>query len=170
MGTVSPAAADACAVSFTATLAEVPPVPGQSEPQDRRLERVTGMLSRARRADDLDAALEPIARDLNADRVVLTQIGDGDEATVRLGMVQVLASDPTASVEERASLAALGYRSLLRLTVSCEDRVVGALEAYSRDERPWSRFEIRRARMIAYQLGAAVERVARRETAQAAQR
>jgi hypothetical protein len=167
---VSPPAADACAVSFTATLAEAPPAPGQSEPQDRRLERVTGMLSRARRADDLDAALEPIARDLNADRVVLTQLGDADEAALRLGMTQVLASDPTASVEERASLAALGYRSLLRLTVSCEDRVVGALEAYSRDERPWSRFEIRRARMIAHQLGAAVERVGRRETAQAARR
>jgi len=52
--------------------------------------------------------------------------------------------------------------------VSCEDLVVGALEAYSVDERPWSRFEIRRARMIAHQLGAAVERVARRESPQAA--
>jgi len=163
----SVAAAEACTVSFTATLAEVPPAPGQTEPQDRRLERVTGLLSRASRPEHLDAALEPIARDINADRVVLTQLADAGDV-LRLGMVQVLAGDPNADVEERAALAALGYRSLLRLPVSCEDLVVGALEAYSVDERPWSRFEIRRARMIAHQLGAAVERVARRESPQAA--
>ena len=89
---------------------------------------------------------------------MLTQLADAGDVQ-RLGMVQVLAGDPNADVEERAALAALGYRSLLpRLPVSCEDLVVGALEAYSVDERPWSRFEIRRARMIAHQLGAAVER------------
>ena len=98
---------------------------------------------------------------------MLTQLADAGDV-LRLGMVQVLAGDPSADVEERAALAALGYRSLLRLPVSCEDLVVGALEAYSVDERPWSRFEIRRARMIAHQLGAAVERVARRESPQAA--
>ena len=126
----SVAAAEACTVSFTATLAEVPPAPGQTEPQDRRLERVTGLLSRARRPEDLDAALEPIARDINADRVVLTQLADAGDVR---GSAWSRCSRATrnADVEERASLAALGYRSLLRLPVSCEDRVVGALEAYS---------------------------------------
>jgi GAF domain-containing protein len=151
-------------VSFSATLAEAVPAQGVSEPQDRRLERVTAMLSRARGADDLEAALGPIARDLHADHVVLLQHDAGDDELdfERVPLLQVLAGDASADPAERAALEALGYRSLLRMPVCCEDRVVGALEAYSRDERPWSRFEIRRARMISHQLGAAVERVLRR--------
>ena len=162
---VSRAATEACTVSFSATLAEAVPAQGISEPQDRRLERVTGMLSRARVPEDLDAALGPIARDLHADEVALTRHdgGDDDELEAKHApLVQVLAGDENAHPAERAALAALGYRSLLRMPVCCEERVVGALEAYSIEERPWSRFEIRRARMIAHQLGAAVERVGRR--------
>ena len=37
---------------------------------------------------------------------------------------------------------------------------MGSLAAYRASELPWSRFEIRRARMIAYQLGAAFARMA----------
>ena len=161
---VSRDATDACTVSFSATLAESVPGLGMSEPQDRRLERVTGMLSRARRPEDLTEALTPIAGDLHADHVVLSGPErapcplDGDGP----GVLQVLAGDAGADPEERAALVALGYRSLLRMPVCCEDSVVGALEAYSVEERPWSRFEVRRARMIAHQLGAAVERVGRR--------
>jgi diguanylate cyclase (GGDEF)-like protein/PAS domain S-box-containing protein len=160
---VSRAATEACTVSLSATLAEAVPAQGVSEPQDRRLERVTGMLSRARGAEELEAALGPIARDLHADLVVLLQdAGDGELDFERVPLMQVLAGDASADPAERAALEALGYRSLLRMPVCCEDRVVGALEAYSREERPWSRFEIRRARMISHQLGAAVERVGRR--------
>jgi GAF domain-containing protein len=140
------------------------PAAGPNEPQDRRLERVSGMLSRARRPEDLDAVLGPIARDLHADSVVLAWPEESAAAPPAEGVAleQVLAGDTGADAVERAALVARGYRSLLRMPICCEDRVVGALEAYSRDERPWSRFEIRRARMIAHQLGAAVERVGRR--------
>jgi GAF domain-containing protein len=159
---VSRDATDACTVSFTATLAEAVPGRGVGEPQDRRLERVTGMLSRARRPEDLQAALAPIAGDLHADHVVLSA-PDGAVPGLDVGVLQVLAGDGGADADEREALVTLGYRSLLRMPVCCEDRVVGSLEAYCREERPWSRFEIRRARMIAHQLGAAVERVGRHE-------
>ena len=62
-------------------------------------------------------------------------------------------------------LAAQGFRSLLRLPIVCEAETVGILEAYSRRDRPWSRFEIRRARIIAHQLAAALERIERRVNA-----
>jgi GAF domain-containing protein len=120
------------------------------------------MLSRARRPEDLQAALAPIAGDLHADHVVLSA-PDGAVPGLDVGVLQVLAGDGGADADEREALVTLGYRSLLRMPVCCEDRVVGSLEAYCREERPWSRFEIRRARMIAHQLGAAVERVGRHE-------
>ena len=76
--------------------------------------------------------------------------------------MQLLATDPQADAREIATLAALGFRAVLRLPLICEDRVVGVLEAYSEGDRPWSRFELRRARIIAHQLGAALERIERR--------
>ena len=76
--------------------------------------------------------------------------------------MQVLAGDPMA--DPRRDRGARGARLPLAAAapVVCEDRAVGMLEAYSRGDRPWSRFEIRRARIIAHQLGAALERIERR--------
>jgi hypothetical protein len=74
-------------------------------------------------------------------------------------VVQVLAGDPSAPPAEVARLLADGYGSLLRVPVTCEGVIQGALEVYRAGEQPWSRFEIRRARMIAYQLGATLARL-----------
>jgi GAF domain-containing protein len=52
-------------------------------------------------------------------------------------------------------------QSVLMLPVLCGGRSIGLLEAYSKVERPWSRFEIGRARIIAFQVGAALERLSR---------
>jgi GAF domain-containing protein len=72
---------------------------------------------------------------------------------------QVLAGDPAADAAEVANLAELGFRSLLLVPVVARGRTVGLLEAYARGERPWSRTDVNRARIVSYQLGAALEAV-----------
>ena len=72
-------------------------------------------------------------------------------------VVQVLAGDPGIAPEQSALLAARGRRAVLRVPLVWQDRVVGALEAYSDHDRPWSRFAIRRARIIGQQLGASLQ-------------
>jgi len=75
----------------------------------------------------------------------------------------------TAAPYEMAAVAAPRTASAIQwFPVICQGTVVATLEVYRKSELPWSRFEIRRARMIAHQLGAAVERVGRRESPQAA--
>ena len=131
---------DACLVSFTTAL---------SLPRGNDLEHVVSLLAGARNGDDLAAAEASIARELRADHVVLDAHAiDSDE------VVQVLSGSPAAAPADLERLAASGHRSLLRVPVTCEGVVVGALEAFRESERPWSRLEIRCARMIAYQLGA----------------
>ena len=174
----SDVAADACKVSFTAALA----VPRQSTAATEDLEQVVALLAGARDGNDLIAAAAPIARELRADQVLihrldpiagtLTQLTPapahqtplGNRALARLSaqeVVQVLAGDLTASPDDLERLAAAEQRSQLRLPVTCQGTVVGMLEAYRATERPWSRLEIRCARMIAHQLGAALERLER---------
>ena len=145
-GAAAQDAVDACTVSFTTAL---------TLPRGNDLEHVVSLLAAARNHAELAAAAEPIARELRADHVVL----DTDPFGTR-EVIQVLTGDPAAAPAERERLAATGHRSLLRVPVTCEGEIMGSLAAYRASELPWSRFEIRRARMIAYQLGAAFARMA----------
>ena len=142
----APEAVDACTVSFTAAL---------TLPRGDDLEEVVALLADARDPDDVSAAAAPIARELRADLVVLDTVPSHAPTEV----VQLLAGD-AANPADAARLAAAQHRSLLRVPVICEGTVVATLEAYRKSERPWSRFEIRRARMLAYQLGATLARFA----------
>ena len=72
---------------------------------------------------------------------------------------QALLGDPELPAPAAAALAAHGYRSRLRVPVHAAATVLGTLEAYSLEERPWTRFEIRRARIIANALGGALAHV-----------
>ena len=182
----SPAAPDAsqtCATSFTVSLAK-DPSDATGDLREHALERIVTRLSRATDHLQLVEAMEPIAAELRADHVVVLRRPAGTDelhvlttgarsaaadsdggarATLESGQIlQVLAGDPMASPGETAMLAARGFRSLLRLPIVCEAETVGILEAYSRADRPWSRFDIRRARIIAHQLAAALERIERR--------
>ena len=58
-----------------------------------------------------------------------------------------------------AALQALGLASMLALPITCEGRLVGVLEIGRVSLRPWSRFELRQARLIAHQLGSTLQRV-----------
>jgi GAF domain-containing protein len=71
----------------------------------------------------------------------------------------VLASDPAADRAEVELLVAQGVRSALLVPVVAGGESIALIEAYSHQERTWSRREIRRARIVANHIGAVVERV-----------
>ena len=76
------------------------------------------------------------------------------------GIEQVLAGDPEADDAQRAALLARGFRSCLSLPVSDGGVRVGTLQAFASSERPWTRFQVSRARVVALALGAALTRIA----------
>ena len=153
---------------------------------DGRLQWLAWKLSESTTYEELAASCDAIQAELGSDDLLISII-DGSELvvvgaggpdrledryvigdypeTMRLlreqDSAQVLVSDPEADADEVAVLERLGYRSVLMLPICCGGRTIGLFEAYSRRERPWSRFEISRARIIALQLGAALERISR---------
>jgi diguanylate cyclase (GGDEF)-like protein/PAS domain S-box-containing protein len=134
----APEATAACLHSFQATLSDASIA---AEPDyDRRLELLSRRLAGVTTWAELEACLVPLAAELQADEVRLADPG------VRRA-TQVLADDPDAG-----DLG--GFGSCLTLPITRGGVIVGHLEAYAREQRPWSRFQIGRARVIGYQLGA----------------
>jgi EAL domain-containing protein (putative c-di-GMP-specific phosphodiesterase class I) len=152
---------------------------------DRRLERLVERLSAVASLADLEGVTELIAQELHADEVLVSRwmhnhaevhtLGNGGAPTgerfslsefpmtrqvleTRIA-TQVLAGDPTGDPAEIALLERLGHRSMLMVPVISRGAAVGLLEVYARDERPWSRTDVNRARIISYPLGAALEAV-----------
>jgi diguanylate cyclase (GGDEF)-like protein/PAS domain S-box-containing protein len=131
-------AAHACSASFKAALAA---------PRDGgagRLEHVTSMIADAASDDDLAGVAAAISEALGADRVRIRRSAEELPATSR-EVVQVLAEGTEVPV------------ALLRVPLTCRHRLVGTLEAHRDSTRPWSRTEISYVRIIARQLGAALE-------------
>jgi diguanylate cyclase (GGDEF)-like protein len=152
---------------------------------DQRLEYVSARLSRITSVDELEEVFTLIGDELGADGIcfsrwlpdehavetVVDTTPDGGPGQ-RFGLehypstahvvhtgeaVQVLASDPSADLGEVSLLGKLGYQSLLMVPVVGRGDRMGLLEAYSTRERPWTRSEINRARIISYQLGSVLE-------------
>jgi GAF domain-containing protein len=71
----------------------------------------------------------------------------------------VMARDPHADPAEVELLRAQGIASMLMVPILYGGLTVGLLEAYATEERPWSRGQIYRARIIAYQVGAVLQRL-----------
>jgi GAF domain-containing protein len=113
---------------------------------------MTAGLARVSAEAELDASLPLFADELNADFVRL------DRNARSRSTRQTLVSDSTVPAEERAALRETGYGARLTTPIHRGDQVVGMLELYSHQERPWSRFHISRARLIAHQLGAVLDR------------
>ena len=159
---------------------------------DQRLEYVSARLSKIHAVADLEEVFGLIAAEVGADAVCLSRwiradnaietVVDTseDEQGARYNLsnypstahvlntgeaVQVLASDPGADLGEVALLGRLGYESLLMVPVVSRDERLGLLEAYSASERPWTRSEINRARIISYQLGAVLDGLERVQSA-----
>ncbi|MEA2333211.1 MAG: hypothetical protein QOH58_3349 [Thermoleophilaceae bacterium] len=159
---------------------------GGPESGDRVLERIVGELSAVRTRGALHAALVKVAGNLDSDELhisVLDSTGTYLECVSGLGSAlegtrwllseyaeteqvlraqetrQVVARDPDADPMEVELLRVQGIASMLMVPILYGGETVGLLEAYAAEERPWSRGQIYRARIIAYQLGAVLQRV-----------
>lgn len=125
-----PGPAAACRASFRTAFAE-----GGTGGDDERLERLMRDLGAASGAAELEARLRPMADLLGADDVRIV----AGPASAR----QVLAADA-------AELREAGFGAMLVLPIGSRAHLV----AYSRNERPWTRFHLGRGRIITHQLRA----------------
>jgi EAL domain-containing protein (putative c-di-GMP-specific phosphodiesterase class I) len=155
---------------------------------DRRLERLVERLSAVTSPADLGGVAQLIADELHADEVYISRwvperatvesLRNGSTPTgerfdldrypltrrvleTRVA-VQVLAGDPTGDAHELGLLERRGHRSLLMVPVISRGVAIGLLEVCACEERPWSRTDVNRARIISYPLALAIETV--RET------
>jgi GAF domain-containing protein len=183
-GTVSGSVSESLLRSSLRSQGDLSSQDAVAESGDQRLEYVSARLSRIHAIEDLEGLFGLIAAELGADAICLSRWvpGDnavetiidtsGDEIGTRYNLsnypstghvlntgeaLQVLVSDPGADLGELSLLGRLGFESLLMVPVVCRDERLGLLEAYGRVERPWTRSEINRARIISYQLGAVLD-------------
>jgi hypothetical protein len=157
------------------------------ENADLRLASLTSRLANVRAPEELRALGALIASELGADEVAFLRRGAeagtleplGDQpwlpsASV-LGLtnyptlrqilatqqvVQVLASDATADLGELSLLGRSGHAAMLLAPLVTGGEVAGVLVALSAVERPWTRAETSRARIVGHQLGAVVDGLA----------
>jgi GAF domain-containing protein len=80
-----------------------------------------------------------------------SRVLEGQEA------VQVMVGDPLADRAEVELMFSLGFRSLLMVPVIHRGECLGIVEAMSHQERPWTRTEINRARIVANQLASVIQ-------------
>jgi diguanylate cyclase (GGDEF)-like protein/PAS domain S-box-containing protein len=160
-------AAETCRTSFTAALeGSAALVTGETE--DDGLEALADRLSMASSATDLKAALEVIARELHADAVCLTTTRisimhpapswpqDAGRPPTPERMMQRAANEASSVMSATNPVTSTGSGSQLQVPVRCRASIVGTLEIRRAQGGPWSRFEIRRARIIANNLGGAL--------------
>ena len=179
--TISPVAAQVCRTSMQEVL-RTSPKDGAIAAGDRLLEKLSSELAGARTASDLEEALALIAEELHADRISLSRWLPGEGVVETLAEsdgpehesfsisdypvteqmlrdhqgVQVMVGDPHAPPEEIELLLSLGHRSMLMVPVVLRGESVGLVEAYSNEERAWTRAEINRARIISNQFASTI--------------
>ena len=182
---ISPPAAETCRTALAQALVSSPGGDSPTiSAGDRRLEHLAGRLANTRTASDLYSTLDLMAGELHADKVALsrwhperqalqTLAESGDQAqdeffsvgdypaTGRVleeqEAIQVMAGDPEADSSEVELLLSQGYRSLLMVPIVVGGESLGIVEAMSEQERPWTRTEINRARIIANQLASVIQ-------------
>jgi diguanylate cyclase (GGDEF)-like protein/PAS domain S-box-containing protein len=147
---VAAEAAAQCLTAFAATLSDADVAAAWTD-HDRRLEYISGRLAHAATPDELRAQLTLVAAELGADHIELTTDSTGADLA---SIGQLLASDDTRPEPHRREMLASGYRSRLTVPLRAQGDPIGVLSLYAHEERPWSRFAIHRARIIAHQLAA----------------
>ena len=182
---VSPPAAETCRTALAEALISSPG--GESSTisaGDRRLEHLSGRLANTRSSSDLYSTLDLMAGELHADKIALsrwhperqvleTLAESGDQAQDEFFSVieypataqvleeqeatQVIVGDPEADGSEVRFLLSQGYLSMLIVPIVLGGECLGIVEAMSEEERPWTRTEINRARIIANQLASVIQ-------------
>jgi len=180
-----PEAAASCRQSLAMTLTGAHRDPSGLSPSER-VQWLLWRLSEATTFTQLADSLPRLAAELEADKFQVSVI-DGDELVIvgsagpdtteeryriadfpatahvlaEQSSMQIVAGDPHADDREVRLLARLGYQSMLMLPAPAAGHSIGLIECYRTDRKPWSRYQIVRARMVALQLGAALERISR---------
>ncbi|HSD22767.1 MAG TPA: EAL domain-containing protein [Solirubrobacterales bacterium] len=182
---ISPPAAETCRTALAQALISSPGGDSPTiSAGDRRLEHLAGRLANTRTASDLYSTLDLMAGELHADKIALsrwsperqalqTLAESGDQAqdeffpveaypaTARVlneqEATQVMVGDPDADGSEVRFLISQGYRSLLMVPIVLGGESLGIVEAMSEEDRPWTRTEINRARIIANQLASVIQ-------------
>lgn len=151
---------------------------------DRRLEHLSARLANARSREDLNSALDLIAGELHADKVALSQwhpdsgsvetlVESGEQpdeeffsveeypttgrVLERQESAQIMVGDPRADQNEVELMFSLGHRTVLMVPVVHRGESLGIVEALCHEERPWTRTEMNRARIIANQLAPMIQ-------------
>jgi diguanylate cyclase (GGDEF)-like protein len=154
------------------------------ENADLRLASLTSRLANVRSPEELRALGELVALELGADDVAYLRRGTATGTLEPLGdrpwlpggtvlalsnyptlrqilatqqVVQVLLSDATADLGELSLLGRSGHASMLLAPIVTHGEVTGVMIALSTAERPWTRAETSRARIVGHQLGAVVD-------------
>ena len=180
---VSPIAAEACRIALADTFRMLPIESRPIGSSDRRLVHLSARLAAARSREDLEETLGLIAAEIGATKICLSAwhpeaqvietlaenggrsgetvfpIADFPLSRVVLEdheVVQAIVGDPASDPREVDLLLSLDERSLLMVPVVMRGESVGIIEAYRSDERPWSRTEINRARVIANQFASVI--------------
>jgi diguanylate cyclase (GGDEF)-like protein len=180
---ISEDAAAACASALAEALSSMPPEGHPVVASDRRLVHVSARLASARSRDDLVDALRAVAAELRAEEVslsrwhprervlqTLAESAEGwdvqefaidayptSERVIRDQVaIEIAVGDPASDRAEVELLLGMGYGSLLMLPVVSRGATLGLLEVFRRDERPWVRAEINRARVISNQLASVI--------------
>ncbi len=97
--------------------------------------------------------LTPTRLPLRDEVLALHDVPRVRQALARSAAAQALVGDPALDDRGRELLARSPYRSVLLVPVAWRHRTVGLLELYLREERTFTRSEIARARVVAFQLG-----------------
>ncbi len=81
---------------------------------------------------------------------------------------QIVVGDPASDPSEVAVLERSGHQALLMVPLVFGGRDVGLLELYRRHAMPWNSGEIERAQLLAHQLAAVLDLLAREFAARTA--
>jgi diguanylate cyclase (GGDEF)-like protein len=180
---ISSEAADLCRTALAESFRTMPAERSTFGSSDRRLVHLSAKLAGARTRQDLESALALIAAELGASKIclsawhaanstveMLAENGERSNETVfavddypltahvirAQEAVQVIVGDPEADADEVELLIRLDQASLLMIPVVCRGETLGLIESYRSDQRPWSRVEINRARVIANQFASVI--------------
>jgi diguanylate cyclase (GGDEF)-like protein len=161
--------------------------PDAPDTSESRLVALTERLANVRSRDELRGLAALMAAEMAADDVVLLRRGSDAgtldavtdhpwmpagsplalsyyptlrEVLASQEVFQVQDSDPSADLGELTLLARSSHRSVLIAPIVGNGDVVGLMLAFGDGERPWTRAETSRARIVGHQLGTVIEALA----------
>ena len=176
---VNPRAARLCTSALWSVIRGESTINSSTRSSEAELEELCQLISRVTDRDALRAVLEPTRLLLQADQAAISTLNEAethlqavmvdggvlDDETYAVAAypeteramesgeaVQVLASDASMDPTELEMMAGLGYRSMLMVPLLAGGKSMGILELFSIEERPWTRAQIRCARILGYQM------------------